>query len=407
MLGIVRSRPADRIIELKLWGGVLGRLLCPSRYRVSSGECRRKTKAMSNWKLIAVNLLVTFVLFNLAYWFVPTWYLLRSVLASTEAAVDSRARLPNYANVTWATQHYRELGQLKSDYKSFIGWRLKPFRGETINIGGRYAQRQTINDGKDKSKKVYFFGGSTMWGIGARDDGTIPSEFAAAAGFWSENFGEDAYTAHQGLMLLVQLLQDGHRPDIVVFYDGVNDVEAKCRLELTPNSHALEAIIDRRLSDTGLPATTFSHYFAPLWLVATQIKSKLIPAVAPAKAVAHYDCDSRPEKATKIAENLVADWQMAKHLVESYGGRFIGILQPVLYFSQTRVDHLLASDPDLRAQFQAVYPLVERRMAEDGRFHNLVRALDVDEYVYVDFCHLSPNGNRLIAAQIAKLIGYY
>jgi len=109
----------------------------------------------------------------------------------------------------------------------------------------------------------------------------------------------------------------------------------------------------------------------------------------------------------------VGDWQVAKHLVELYGGRFIGILQPVLYFSQTRVDHLLAiyptllsSPPELRAQFQAVYPLVERRMAEDGGFHNLVPALDVDEYVYVDFCHLSPNGNRLIAAQIAKLIGH-
>jgi hypothetical protein len=368
---------------------------------------RWEMKAMSNWKLIAVNLLVTFVLFNLAYWFVPTWYLLRSVLASTEAADDLRARLPNYANVTWAMQHYRELGQLKADYKSFIGWRLKPFQGETINIGGRYAQRQTINNGRDKSKKVYFFGGSTMWGTGVRDDGTIPSEFAAVAGFWSENFGEDAYTAHQGLTLLVQLLQDGHRPDIVVFYDGVNDVEVKCRLELTPNSHAFEAIIDRRLSDTELPATTFSHYFAPLWHVATQIKSKLIPAVAPAKTIGHYDCDSRPEKATKIAENLVGDWQMAKYLVESYGGRFIGILQPVLYFSQTRVDHLLATDPDLRAQFQTVYPLVERHMAVDGGFHNLMRALDVDEYVYVDFSHLSPNGNRLIAAQIAKLIGYY
>jgi hypothetical protein len=46
-------------------------------------------------------------------------------------------------------------------------------------------------------------------------------------------------------------------------------------------------------------------------------------------------------------------------------------------------------------------------MAEDAGFHNLVRALDVDEYVYVDFCHLSPNGNRLIATQIAKLIGHY
>jgi lysophospholipase L1-like esterase len=360
--------------------------------------------AMSNCKLISVNLLVTFVLFNLAYWFLPTWHLLSNVLASTEAADDPRARLPNYANVTWATQHYREFGQLKSDYKSFIGWRRKPFQGDTINIGGRYAQRRTVNDGTDKSKKVYFFGGSTMWGTGVRDDGTIPSAFAAEAGFWSENFGESGYTAHQSLMLLVELLQDEHRPNIVVFYDGVNDVEAKCRIALTPNSHLLEALIDRRLSETPPPPTTFAHYFAPLWHVAAQIKSNVIPAIAPA-ADAYYDCDSKPEKATKIAENLLGDWNIARGLVESYGGRFVGILQPVLYFSQTRFDHLV-DNPTLRAQFRAVYPLLKRRMAEDGGFHNLLGALDVDEYVYVDFSHLSPNGTRLIATQIAKLIGY-
>ena len=59
---------------------------------------------------------------------------------------DSRGRLINYANVTWAQQHYREFNGLKSDYNNFIGWRRKPFQGETITIVGRYAQRLTMND---------------------------------------------------------------------------------------------------------------------------------------------------------------------------------------------------------------------------------------------------------------------
>ena len=358
--------------------------------------------SVSKWKLIAVNLLMFlvlfFILFNFVYWSLPVLYRLWDIFVPTEVTDDSRGRLINYANVTWAQQHYREFNGLKSDYKSFIGWRRKPFQGETITIVGPYAQRLTINDGGDKSEKVYFFGGSTMWGTGARDDGTIPSQFAAATGHWSENFGETAYTAHQGLMLLVQLLQDGHRPNVVVFYDGVNDVHYKCRVELTPDSHALEASIQSLLL---LPSpTTFAHYLAPLWAAASQIKAKLIRAVAPATAQG-FDCDLRPEKAVKIAENLVGDWQMAKRLVETYGGRFVGVLQPVLYFSQTRHEHL-TDDPVLGAQFRAVYPLVEQRMAEVGGLHNMVRALDIDEYVYVDFCHLSPNGNRLIAAQIAK-----
>jgi hypothetical protein len=152
--------------------------------------------------------------------------------------------LPNYANVTWAKKFYQEFRQLKTDYKSFIGWRRAPFHGETINVDGPYAQRLTANHGTDKSKKAYFFGGSTMWGTGVRDDATIPSQFAARTGIWSENFGEIGYTAHQSLMLLVQLLQDGHRPDFVVFWNGGNDVSDKCRTELPPYSHSQEARID-------------------------------------------------------------------------------------------------------------------------------------------------------------------
>ena len=357
---------------------------------------------MSKLKFIAFNVLTTFVLFNLAYWSLPVFSVLSHTLKRTSATDDPRAMLPNYANVTWAAQHYRELASLRSDYKSFIGWRRKPFQGETVNVGGRYAQRRTI-EGMDNTKKVYFFGGSTIWGTGARDDGTIPSQFVALTGLWSENFGESGYTAHQGLTLLIQLLQDGHRPDVVVFYDGANEVSQKCRTELTPNSHGQEASIDFLLNNPPPAPTTFAHYFSPLWNAADRIKTKLTRAVAPAEVRSFEDCDSRPEKATRIAENLVSDWQMAKGLVESYGGRFVGILEPVLYFSQTRLDHL-TDDSVMRAQFQAVYPLVERRMAKAGGFHNLLRALDVDDYVYVDFCHVSPNGNRVIATRIANLV---
>jgi hypothetical protein len=120
-----------------------------------------------------------------------------SKIPSNEVAEDPRARLPNYANVTWAPQHFRKLKQAKWDYRSFIGWRRRPFEGATISVGGPYGQRRTIDDGTNEAKTVYFFGGSTMWGTGVRDDGTIPSQFAAAIGYRSENFGETAYTNPQ------------------------------------------------------------------------------------------------------------------------------------------------------------------------------------------------------------------
>src|SRR5262249_7649743 len=152
-----------------------------------------------------------------------------------------------------------------------------------------YAQRMTLNQGTNKSK-VYFFGGSTMWGLGVRDDLTIPSQFAAATGIWSENFAEMSYTAHQSLMLLVQLLQDGHRPDVVVFYDGVNDVANKCRAELTPYSHAREDQLNDLLQNSQ-DRFSFHYYFAGLRSFTTWVSYEITRFVAPARAAKLYDCD--------------------------------------------------------------------------------------------------------------------
>jgi hypothetical protein len=290
----------------------------------------------------------------------------------------------------------------RTDFKSFIGWRRKPFHGETINVDGAYEQRRTVNNGAPDAKKAYFFGGSTMWGTGANDEGTIPSQFAAITGMWAENFGEAGYTAHQSLMLLIQLLQNGRRPDLVVFYDGVNEVAIKCVTELTPDSHMLEARIDGLLKQSSTSPTSFAHYLAPVWYAAGRVKSILTPSAGVSRAEG-FNCHLNREKTSRIADNVLADWHMAKRIVESYGIKFIGILQPVVYFSRTRQDHLGDVFALMQTQFLTVYPLIRQRMVTDGSFYDLTSVLNADEYLYVDFCHLSPNGNHLVAARIAEI----
>jgi hypothetical protein len=190
---------------------------------------------------------VLFVLLNLIYWSLPALQFMFGHSAPSAATLYPYPgpHLPNYANLGWAEQNYRELDQATkpgtTNFKSFTGWRRKPFKGETINVDGPYAQRRTVNRQADGAKRAYFFGGSTMWGTGSSDEGTIPSQFAALTGMHSDNFGEQGYTAHQALILLIQLLQEGQRPDLVVFYDGVNEVAIKCVTELTPDAHMLES----------------------------------------------------------------------------------------------------------------------------------------------------------------------
>jgi hypothetical protein len=124
-------------------------------------------------------------------------------------------------------------------------------------------------------------------------------------------------------------------------------------------------------------------------------------------AESFFDCQDKPDKAREVARALLQDWLYAKHLTESYGGRFIAVLQPVAYLSRTRLDHLTL-DPTLGRQYAIVYPLVLDLLEHDPQFAplrasflDLRSALDVDDYLYIDWCHLSPDGNALVAAELS------
>ncbi|HEV7991909.1 MAG TPA: hypothetical protein VGP25_08795 [Gemmatimonadaceae bacterium] len=82
--------------------------------------------------------------------------------------------------------------------------------------------------------RVFLYGGSTMWGEPQREQRTIAAEVArrlqplAGPGARIEvtNVGETAYVFTQELIQLELDLRAGLRPDVVVFYDGINDVAA-------------------------------------------------------------------------------------------------------------------------------------------------------------------------------------
>jgi hypothetical protein len=49
--------------------------------------------------------------------------------------------------------------------------------------------------------------------------------------------------------------------------------------------------------------------------------------------------------------------------------------------------------------------MLEREFPDlKDNFVDLRHALDYDEYIYIDWCHLSPNGNEIIARQITEAV---
>src|SRR5207237_3377960 len=96
--------------------------------------------------------------------------------------------------------------------------------------------------------RIFFLGGSTTWGSGVRDDYTIPSFVARLAEDrgWPvqvSNYGESAYSSFQETVLLSELVATGNVPDVVVFYDGVNDLLTQ--LEEGPSSVPIHNQLNR------------------------------------------------------------------------------------------------------------------------------------------------------------------
>lgn len=296
----------------------------------------------------------------------------------------------------------------KGYYESFYEWRRPEFKSQTINIDENGLRRTFRPEGAEPDKTIAFFGGSTTWGTGGDDFATIPSFFGKQMpDYKAINFGETGYIAHQSMNLFMKWYFDGFRPDVVVFYDGVNDTWNKCRRELTSFSHSRERAMRIALQEGGeTNSESFSFLFLPMKNLAGKIARTLESRSREASEV--YDCDKDPEKAERIARVMVSDWLLMKSMVESYGGKFIAILQPHAYVSKTNLDHLKL-DPELGLQYDAVYPRVVDLIngefsALQDNFVDLRDALDKDDYFYIDWCHLSPNGNEIIAGRIADVV---
>ena len=99
------------------------------------------------------------------------------------------------------------------------------FAGTHINItdGVRHSYVPA-----DPQLTVWFFGGSTMFGLGQRDEHTIPSEFARLAeadgiAIEAVNLGVSGHTNWGATEVFSHALTSGPPPNVAVFYDGTNE----------------------------------------------------------------------------------------------------------------------------------------------------------------------------------------
>lgn len=338
--------------------------------------------------------------------------------SSAASATTPEHLLPPYAGLPWAGIHFAELRRLQYQYEDFVVWRGRPFHGETIRVTSEgFRVHDSAVDRQPAVAVVWLFGGSTMWGSGANDAGTIPALLEQHSGLPTFNFGEAAYTAHQSLNLLMQYSMTGHAPKHVVFYDGVNEVMSHCRVAADIYASTREDQIRGWIpaDASGAPSWSTLDVFRPtINLLAKGFERRWreeTRAAADTDLPAHgtpWDCHADPAKAAKVADALLTDWENARSIVERMGGTFHAVLQPVGYVGTPELSYLpeVTANRLQGAQYRAVYEAI--RVAAERRaidYLDLTRLYDGDQPLYIDFCHVSPAGNERVARILADRLG--
>lgn len=187
----------------------------------------------------------------------------RAVMARGSAPSRNDPAHP-YAAEAWRPAFIREsVGSFRMRWEPYVYWQRRPFRGRWINVdsAGFRITPQPV-PAAAATRFVWFFGGSTIWGTGQRDSMTIPAVVARTlaehgrAGVHVRNFGESGYVSTQELLRLELELRAGARPEVVVFYDGINDAAAgamneRCGQTQNEGRRRFEFALGRLLSVRG------------------------------------------------------------------------------------------------------------------------------------------------------------
>jgi len=319
-----------------------------------------------------------------------------------------------------APGYWGEHDPYTTEWHPYVYWRHEPFRGIYINVSDqglrRTWNRPTENAGNRFT--IWCFGGSTMWGVGARDDFTIPSQISKILsdrfpGVQVEvtNFAESAYVSTQELIALYLQVREGEMPNLVIFLDGANDVysgyyNAAAGLPLWEWERKKDFNMGKRfrrlthdkaaLAQFFLKATAVYHWAKRQvgWGRETLVERDL----SPGERTQFSDA-----KLLQLAESIWQSYRFNVSAIQEFcRPRQIPTLfywQPVSYVTKSASIQAASEGSPLQQLYQKTYALA--RTCELPVFRYLGDAFDdYTENFLIDFCHLNEKGHEIIAQRM-------
>lgn len=326
---------------------------------------------------------------------------------------------------------WAEFYRAGAEFESYTHFRPRAFRGRYYGVtsaGYRLARVEGPWPPTPANYNVFFFGGSTAFGVGPYW-ATVASYLQEAmdgSGRFDRpvrvyNFGRSGYQSSQEQVLFHRLLSVGHRPDMVVFLDGLNDF---CWIDGNPSSwQALAQFFNG--TNEAYRRTMEGHGIVTQWgslrqFVETMPLMRLIGAAidrTTAEAAPRYTAgaDAPPETPEPpavlrgVIDRYLGNMRQVKAVAEAFGIEPVFVWQPIPTYKYDLRYH--AFNPDrlgCHVNSKFGYPIMAQVAAAKPLGDRFVWAADMQEGLkeplYVDAFHYTAPMSRRIAAFIDQAI---
>jgi lysophospholipase L1-like esterase len=333
-----------------------------------------------------------------------------TVPGESVAPPNDQRTSPYYQTKEWAHQYWTEFDQVMGlgvRYRPYVvsGW--PSYQGKMIAIDQDGYRHTPGSECRKGALTVFFFGGSTSWGFGSPDWGTIPAYLVQDLKrildrpICMRNLGQLGFVSTQSLLQLMRHLQMGDKPDLAIFYGGNNDIEGADQSGRAGHPWDNSRIAARVEAGEGANQPKFtelrwkSNLYQLVWRLTREPK--------PADPPIHHVSDSLADAVLRV---YLENHRLAQALGREYGFQVASFWQPIIDGDAKPLTP--DEQPFRRALIGSLSELVAARVSSIRKVDHLYDLTTVfagrPELIYLDTHHITPEGNRLVAAAIAKAL---
>ena len=294
--------------------------------------------------------------------------------------------------------------QITEDYE----FRYNPYTAFSSTL------RDTKNhcENHNENIEIHVYGGSTTWGSRTEYNETYSSylsKILCDKGFNVniKNYGQLSYTNTQEFIKFILGVKNGNVPNIVIFYDGVNDMPSEPGLQFEQKTK--DVVRDILDNSRFLPSVhrLLSNFFKTIGF---KEKSEIDKHTNYFQIFDRHKLqyNSEDEKQLLIVSNYINNVEFIKSLEKIYNFTSLFYWQPHLGTKQTYSEEEEKSlnmkyiKRDLES-YEKSYNLTINIIREHKYVSDLTNLFDnVSETIYHDDCHKNIIGNQILAQRMAR-----